>query len=90
MQKTERNLLCAIAEKVGGLRGKRMKEKLGKPLPAPFDHLVDNPLTDETFAVQLKNIGAEIERNGQYSDLPLLFTEIESIGEKPGTWGQPN
>jgi hypothetical protein len=90
MSKIEKDLLRSIAEKVGGVRGKRMKAKLGTQLPAQFAHLLENPLSDEVFATRLKNAEIEINRNGQYSDLSLLFTEIESFGEKPGTWGQPN
>jgi hypothetical protein len=90
MPKTEKDLLHAVAKKVGGERGKRMLKKLGKKVPPPFDRLLDRALSDEEFAAQLKKAEDEIRQNGRFSDLPLLFTEIEGIGEKPGTWGQLN
>jgi len=76
MPKTEKDLLYAIAEKVGGSRGERMRERLGKK--TPFDDLLDSSLSDEEFAAQLKN--AE-------TVLPKVFAQIEQMGGKPRSWG---
>jgi hypothetical protein len=88
MPKTERDLMYAIADKIGGARGKRMREKLGKKMP--FDHLLEKPLSDEEFATQLQRAEVEIRRFGRFSSLPPWFHAIEQLGEKPPTWGFPN
>jgi hypothetical protein len=79
MAKTRRDLLYAIAKKIGGERGKRMRELVRH---SPFRDLLDRPLSDEEFADQLDNA----ER-----DLPAVLANLERLGpEKPGTWGFPN
>jgi hypothetical protein len=79
MAKTRRDLLYAIADKIGGERGKRMRELIKH---SAFRDLLDRPLTDEDFADQLNNA----ER-----DLPAVLSNLEWLGpEQPGTWGFPN
>lgn len=78
MPKTRRDLLYAIADKIGGERGKRMREAVRK---TRFPELLDRPMTDEEFATQLRNA----ER-----DLPQVLASLETLRESPGTWGFPN
>ena len=79
MAKTRRQLLYAIADKIGGERGKRMRELVKH---SQFHALLDRTLTDEEFAAQLENA----ER-----DLPSVLESFERLGpEAPGTWGFPN
>lgn len=79
MPKTRRQLLYAIADKVGGERGKRMRELVRH---CEFRALLDRAVSDEEFADHLDNA----ER-----DLPKVMADLESLGpEKPGTWGFPN
>ncbi len=79
MAKTRRDLLNAIADKIGGERGKRMRELVKH---SAFRDLLDRELTDEDYADQLNNA----ER-----DLPMVLANLERLGpEKPGTWGFPN
>ncbi len=79
MPKTRRDLLYAIADKIGGERGKRMREAVRK---TGFPELLDRPMTDEEFATQLINA----ER-----DLPMILANLEKLPpESPGTWGFPN
>lgn len=77
--KTRRDLLYAIARKIGGERGKRMRELVRH---SPFRDLLDRPLTESEYAEQLENA----ER-----DLPFVLANLERLGpENPGTWGFPN
>lgn len=79
MPKTRRQLLQAIAEKIGGERGRRMRELIRL---SPRRDLLDRELTDEEFAEQL----ATAER-----DLPGVLANLEQLGsERQGTWGFPN
>lgn len=79
MAKTRRQLLHAIADKVGGERGRRMRELIRL---SPRWDLLDRELTDEEFTDQL----AAAER-----DLPAVLANLEELGtERPGTWGFPN
>ncbi len=79
MPKTRRDLLLAIAEKIGGERGKRMREALRN---CHFAAMMDRPMTDDEFEQQMKNAERE---------LPSLMTKLENLGtEKPGSWGFPN
>ncbi len=77
--KTRRDLLYAIARKIGGERGKRMRELVKH---SPFRDLLDRPLTEDDYQEQLNNA----ER-----DLPMVLANLERLGpEQPGTWGFPN
>lgn len=77
--KTRRDLLYAIAKKIGGERGKRMRELIKH---SPFRNLLDRPLSDAEYAEQLDHA----ER-----DLPMVLANLERLGpEQPGTWGFPN
>jgi hypothetical protein len=78
MPKTRRDLLLAIADKVGGERGKRMREALER---CECLALMDRPITDEEFARQLE----KAER-----DLPRILAGEKPGRELPGTWGFPN
>jgi len=78
-EKTRRDLFYAIAEKVGGERGKRMRELIRH---SQFPALLDRPLAEEEFRTHLENA----ER-----DLPAILANLERLGpEDPGTWGFPN
>lgn len=82
MAKTRRDLLIAIAKKVGGERGRRMREALEQ---CDFSGLLDRPITDQEFAQQLKN--AERELPGVLAS----NADDQTPGrEEPGTWGFPN
>ncbi len=79
MSKTRRHLLHAIADKIGGERGRRMRELIRH---SPRADLLDRELTEEEFNEQL----AAAER-----DLPAVLANLEELGsERPGTWGFPN
>lgn len=79
MSKTRRDLLRVIARKIGGERGRRMREALHHCEESGF---LDRPLSEEEFASQLENA----ER-----DLPRVMASLENLGpEDPGTWGFPN
>lgn len=79
MPKTRRQLLLAIADKVGGERARRMRELIRL---SPRWDLLDRELTDEEFTEQL----TAAER-----DLPSVLANLEEMGsERPGTWGFPN
>ena len=79
MSKTRRQLLIAIAERIGGERGKRMRELLRHSTRLD---LLERLMTEEEFAEQLQRA----ER-----DLPGLLAELEDLGPAdPGTWGFPN
>jgi hypothetical protein len=79
MPRTRRELLYAIADKVGGERGKRMREMIKHSVRLD---LMERILTDEEFADQLKQ--AEL-------DLPRVMANLEDLGPAdPGTWGFPN
>ena len=90
MPKTERELLCSIADKIGGKRGKRVREKLGKKLPVALESLLEKPLSDEEFAALLIRMETSIIRYGCFADVPPLFGEVEKTGEKRPTWWQAN
>jgi len=77
--KTRRDLLNAIADKIGGERGKRMRELVRH---SDFPAMLDRPMSREEFARQLQNA----ER-----DLPAILANLEKLGPgDPGTWGFPN
>lgn len=78
MPKTKRDLLIAIADRIGGERAKRMREALRD---LSFAHLLDRPLSDEEFAAMLRQ--AE-------KDLPSIMANLEPVPTPPGTWGFPN
>ena len=63
--KTKRELMYAIAEKVGGARGKRIRETLGRRYPSTI--CLEKPLSDEEFATQLKRAEVGIRRFGRFS-----------------------
>jgi hypothetical protein len=77
--KTRRDLLYAIADKIGGERGKRMRELVRH---SDFPAMLDRPLPADEYARQLENA----ER-----DLPMILANLEKLGPAdPGTWGFPN
>ncbi len=79
MPKTRRDLLLAIADKIGGERARRMREAVRQ---ARYDPHLERPISDEEFASQLE----KAER-----DLPTALASFENLGpEDPGTWGFPN
>ncbi|HVU32101.1 MAG TPA: hypothetical protein VHE61_01615 [Opitutaceae bacterium] len=79
MPKTRKDLLLAIADRIGGERGRRMREAVQH---SGCLDLMDRELSDEEFAAQLENA----ER-----DLPKLLGMLENMGpEQPGSWGFPN
>ncbi|PTX91062.1 hypothetical protein [Opitutus sp. ER46] len=78
MAKTRRDLLLAIAKKVGGERGRRMRQAIRE---AETSGMMDRLISDAEYARQLENA----ER-----DLPGVLAKLETVLESPGTWGFPN
>jgi hypothetical protein len=80
MPKTKRDLLYAVADKIVGERGERMRSALKKK--TPFDDIIDRPMSDEAFDAEKKKLESE---------LPQAFEKMNKVDwEKPGTWGQSN
>lgn len=77
MAKTRRELLLAIAEKVGGERGRQMRDAVKRCYHANLDR----EISEDEFAATL----AQAER-----DLPTVLAHAEAIFPEPGTWGFPN
>lgn len=79
MAKTKRDLLLAIAARIGGERGKRMHDAVKN---SAFPELLERSMTEEEFTAQLRC--AE-------QDLPAMLASFEELGpEFPGSWGFPN
>jgi hypothetical protein len=78
MAKTKRDLLCAIADHIGGERGRRMRDAARN---LPFPELLDRPMSDEEFARQL-----EIAQR----DLPRALQSFEALGPEFRSWGFEN
>ncbi len=53
MQKTKRELLYAIADKVGGASAEKIRSALA--MKSPIDDMLDRPISEEEFALQLKD-----------------------------------
>lgn len=69
----------AIADRIGGERGRRMREAVKH---SAFADLLDRPMSDAEYAHQLQNA----ER-----DLPTVLANLEPVKpEPPGTWGFSN
>jgi hypothetical protein len=80
MTKTKRDLLYALADKIGGDHANRLRVSLKRK--APFDDALDRPLSDREFAVQL----ASLER-----DFKAAVAKRKSIDwDTPGSWDLPN
>lgn len=78
MAKTRRDLLNAIATRIGGERGRRMRDAVKH---SAFGELLDRPMTDEEYETQLAN--AE-------HDLPRVLANLEELGPEFRSWGFPN
>jgi hypothetical protein len=78
MSKTRRDLLNAIADRIGGERGRRMRDAVKH---SAFADLLDRPMTDEQYETQLTN--AE-------HDLPRVLKDLEELGPELRSWGFPN
>lgn len=77
MPKTKKDLLCAIANKIGGERGKCMRDALRKTMP--FKGLLELPISDKEFTSEL---------NKTESNLLKAFARLEQAPrEKTGSWG---
>ena len=70
MRKTRRALLIAVAEKVGGDPGVRLREALESRPPA--DETFDRLMSDDEFDALLEKIGTDISK--AYAQIPLWFT----------------
>jgi hypothetical protein len=80
MPKTRRELLLALADRIGGAQGERLRAALAKK--DLLDDIIDRPMSDEEFTAQLEMLA----RN-----LPATFAKMKDVEwEKPGTWGLPN
>jgi hypothetical protein len=77
MPKPKKDLVYALAERIGGEKGERMRATWEKP-PLKGLKAWDEIMTDEDFAAKLEMIGDDFAAKG----------EIHS--EPPGTWGQSN
>ena len=81
MPKTKKDLIIALADKVGGERGQRMREAFGSTMLKDLKAW-DEVLSDEEFATQLKTLE-------QMAGGAPLFKKGGEAGQ-PGTWGLPN
>ena len=77
MPKTAKDLIYALADKVGGKKGQRMRAALEKP-PLKGLKAWDEIMTDEEFSSQFGKMGN------------ALIAKRKSRLESPGTWGQSN
>ena len=81
MPKTKRDLLYALADRIGGEHGQRMREALAKPVFQEL-RMLQRTYSDEEFA-------AELERMERDTRAALARAkEIEL--DKPATWGLAN
>lgn len=78
MAKTRRDLLLEIAKRIGGERGRRMRQAIRK---CELAHMLDRPVTDAEFEAQIKNAERE---------LPAILATYEDVGTEPGSWDFPN
>ena len=78
MQKTKRDLLYELADKIGGEYGEGMRAWLQKK--APFDDILDRPMSDEELARQMKML----------EDVPQTLAKLKKMKKtdwaKPATW----
>jgi len=80
MPKTKRTLLSALADRIGGGHGRRMRAALSRI--APFDDLLDRPMDDAAYDSELKRLE---------TDLPKAFATMKPREwERPGSWGLAN
>jgi hypothetical protein len=80
MPKTKRDLLHALADRIGGAHGERLRAALAKK--NLLDDIIDRPMSDEEFTSQLEKLARE---------LPAAFAKMKDVEwEKPGTWGLAN
>lgn len=78
MAKTTRELIHMLADRIGNENGERLRSALNKK--APFDDLLDRPMTDEEFTAQWQKMAAAVPRP---ASRPRKFAP-------PGSWGLPN
>jgi len=81
MARTKRDLIHALADKIGGPRGERMRAVLAKPAFADLDAW-DEELSEEMFASQLAAMSAamrETKTSGHAND-----------GSRSASWGLGN
>jgi hypothetical protein len=77
VSKTKKDLLCAIAKKIGGERGKCMRKVLRRTMP--FKSLLELPISDKEFSAEL---------NKMESNLLKAFARLEQAPRgKTGSWG---
>jgi hypothetical protein len=77
MPKTKRDLLHALADKIGGDQGERLRALLQRK--TMMDDILDRPLSEEEFAAQLQKL---------QQGIPQALERIQ--GEdwmKSGEWG---
>jgi hypothetical protein len=80
MPKTKRDLIYALAEKVGGDQGQRMREVIESSLFKDLKQL-DIPLSDEEYTGESKKM----------ENFPEFLARLKQMrSEKPGSWGLPN
>jgi hypothetical protein len=78
--KTKKDLLYALANRIGGEDGARLHEQL--KVKTPFDDVLNRTMSDEDFATELKKLE---------NDLPKAFVRALRVAiEQPGSWGLPN
>lgn len=75
MPKTRKGLYTAIAEKIGGVRGERLRGLLAAP---PTDPLLNQPIPDQRFEAEMKKL--EQMPKSQRPGFPL----------SGDSWGFPN
>lgn len=80
MPKTKRDLIHALADRIGGEDGDRMRAALQKQ--SPFDDIIDRPIAEEDFASLLE----EMDRNWKAARAKMKKVDWE----RPGSWGLPN
>lgn len=81
MPKTKKDLMYALADRIGGEQGQKLREGLAKPLFQDLRSL-EQTYTDAEFATELD----KLER-----DLPQALAKLKQAKlDKPATWGLSN
>lgn len=77
MQKTKRDLLYAVADKIGGEQAEKLRTMLKQK--SVFDGILDRPMTEEEFSAQLEQMA---------HGLPKAFARIDGPAwMKSEEWG---
>ena len=83
MSKSKRDLLYALADKIGGDHANRLRTSLKRK--APFDDALDRPLSDREFAVQLASLERDFKSKEEINRWDTPRGRI-AIGLGKGAW----